>query len=190
MNKFISILLWGLSACIAAAHGSDHTAQEASDGTLAVSSFECAEHPGFKRHCSPVFACIGNEGEYFQGRARGRGDIGLVRGRTGSGAHCSGFWQRDAASGEGQSKLNCSDGMRAEVRWDVRDSTSGYFVGTGKDSQNRAVLFWVGQSYIDRIRRENLDPQKFCMSYLEHERFDWGHSTKAAISRSDMPKMD
>lgn len=169
MKRLIFTVVWGLCVGISTAFASDHLNPIGAEDHAEMAAFDCPVGHDENAHCTPVFACIGSEGDFFQGRARGRGDIGLVRGRTGSGSHCSGFWQRDEVLGTGQSKLNCSDGMRAEVRWDPRKKETGYFVGTGQDSLDRPVLFWVGHFYLNRIQRENQTLAQFCMSFFDEE---------------------
>lgn len=127
----------------------------------------CEAEPGKSSSCTPILACIGGEGEFFQGQARGWGQLGILRGKTGSGAHCSGFWQRGNALGVGQAKINCSNGTRAEVFWNARHRETGFFVGSGEDSENRSVLAWTGHEVLSRIAKEGVALDVFCASHAQ-----------------------
>ncbi|CUH79971.1 hypothetical protein TRM7557_02672 [Tritonibacter multivorans] len=142
----------------------DGAVTQAESTAVSTTAMHCATQPGRPHSCTPIFACIGEKGEFFQGQARGWGELGLLRGRTGSGAHCSGFWQRDGEVGVGKAKINCSNGTRAEVNWNARHREAGYFVGSGSDSENRKVLAWTGRDIIARISAEGLGFDVFCSS--------------------------
>lgn len=144
------------------AHDGDET--QAEHNSVSSTAMHCATQPGRPHSCTPVFACIGEKGEYFQGQARGWGELGLLRGRTASGAHCSGFWKRDGEVGFGTAKINCSNGTRAEVMWNARHREAGYFVGSGSDSKDRKVLAWTGRDILARISAEGVGFDVFCSS--------------------------
>ena len=126
-------------------------------GALNIGGKACLAAPGTHQHCSHVFACMGEEGEYFWGQARGWGEIGLLRGKT-SVAHCSGFWQRGDLVGMGKARINCSDGIFAEVVWnkvlkqDLPPSSSPSFQGTGRDSLGRGVVAWTGAAALAQLK--------------------------------------
>lgn len=152
------LLLTGL------AWANDIVGTQDENAAVSTTTMHCDTQPGHANSCTPIFACIGENGEYFQGQARGWGELGLLRGRTASGAHCSGFWQRDGEVGFGTAKINCSNGTRTEVMWNARYREAGYFVGSGSDNKDRKVLAWTGHDILARISAIGVGMHVFCSS--------------------------
>lgn len=132
-------------------------------GVVKNGAKSCVAAPGTHQHCAHVFACMGQEGEYFWGQARGWGEIGLLRGKT-SVAHCSGFWQRGDQAGMGKARINCSDGIFANVFWnkvieqDQSPSSTPSFQGSGGDSLGRVVVAWTGSEALSQMSRAKGPP--------------------------------
>jgi len=107
--------------------------------------------------CTPVVACIGVEGTWFNGRAFfGRGE-GVLDGQISTGAHCKGRWVEQNLFGLGQADLECDDGMTITLLYTVLDSYTGTAIGHGRTNRGELVEAWSGQNVLAFIQNE--DPE-------------------------------
>lgn len=116
------------------------------------------------QHCMRVLACIGDDGLYFDGQARGDA-VGLILGRTSDGVSCSGHWSNvhgTDSRGEGRARLKCGDGSRFHLVYDSRDRQAGTHIGVGKDSNGRMIRAWTGDDVLHFLSDENDRPSLKC----------------------------
>ncbi|MEM7642658.1 MAG: hypothetical protein AAF366_09025 [Pseudomonadota bacterium] len=88
-----------------------------------------------------MLACIGDDGLWFDGEARGWGR-GTVAGMISDGTRCEGVWAYEAQGNTARSQLICDDGVEINVLYTQQGTGTG--IGSGLDSKGRAVLAWSG----------------------------------------------
>lgn len=106
--------------------------------------------------CSRIFACIGSEGDWFEGRAIGRG-TGVFDGTISDGVICSGSWTNSNALGLGQADMTCSDGRRASVYYYLQDGYTGTGIGRGVTNTGQAIQSWTGENVLEFFRSQSPD---------------------------------
>ena len=106
----------------------------------------CENVPYSKENCVRVLACVGLEGDWFDGRARGW-DVdsvaGTLHGPVGRTA-CDGTWDSRGPGGAGVSSLTCDGGMSLDVVYTSQDQVTGTVIGAGRASDGRDVRVWSG----------------------------------------------
>ncbi|MEM7488705.1 MAG: hypothetical protein AAF390_06225 [Pseudomonadota bacterium] len=103
----------------------------------------CENIPFDRANCVRVLACIGEDGLWFDGEARGW-DTGTVAGRISDGTTCEGTWDLDGPGGAGQARLACEGGLEIGVIYTQQHNETGTVMGSGVDSLNRPVRVWSG----------------------------------------------
>ncbi|MEM8849064.1 MAG: hypothetical protein AAGE03_03415 [Pseudomonadota bacterium] len=93
--------------------------------------------------CSRVLACIGDDGLWFDGQARGWGS-GTVSGRISDGTLCEGTWAYETRGSTARSNLVCEDGVEIGVLYTQQDPATGTGIGSGLDSRGREIMAWSG----------------------------------------------
>ena len=108
----------------------------------------CSDRPGHPNFCVRVLACLGEDGTYFDGTARGwnRGDS---FGTLSTGETCTGWWSADGPLGFGIAGLACDGGLTADVLYTRQDNATGTVIGTGTDSLGRQITVWSGQNVLE-----------------------------------------
>jgi len=101
--------------------------------------------------CVRILACIGSEGNWFNGRAFGRGS-GTLAGRTAFGAQCVGRWRSRNAMGLGQADVQCDDGMEVTVLYYLQDDYTGTAIGNGRTNRGEFVRAWSGLNVLEYLR--------------------------------------
>jgi hypothetical protein len=113
----------------------------------------CENHPYEQSNCVRVLACIGSDGLYFDGQARGW-DQGTVTGHTSTGTACAGHWQSDGFMGSGTSQMKCADESTVNVLYYTQDNETGTVTGRGMDSYARSIIVWTGENVLDYLTPE------------------------------------
>ncbi|MQY42077.1 hypothetical protein GG681_05455 [Epibacterium sp. SM1969] len=111
--------------------------------------------------CVRVLACIGDEGVYFDGQARGEG-VGIILGRTNTGLQCSGHWGAHEQLGAGRARLKCGDGSQFHLNFASRDGDTGTTISSGKDSQGRMIRAWSGANVLHFLDQGDNMPNLKC----------------------------
>lgn len=104
-----------------------------------------------QNNCVRILACIGQQGNWFNGRAYGRGK-GALLGVTSDGAQCTGVWTSRNAVGLGQAMVQCDDGMRVTVLYTYQDEYTGTAIGRGVSNRGEIVRAWSGLNVLDYLR--------------------------------------
>ena len=112
----------------------------------------CQNHPFSQKNCVRVLACIGEAGEWFDGRARGW-DQGRVSGMLSDGTACLGTWSADGPLGTGVGQIACENGLQADVIYYNQDNETGTAIGRGLDSEGRPVRIWSGENVLQFLTR-------------------------------------
>lgn len=102
-------------------------------------------------NCNRIVACIGSEGEWFNGRAFGRGE-GTFSGATSGGVPCAGNWMSRNAIGVGQADVFCDDGRTGRVYFTYQDSYTGTALGQGAMTSGQGVRMWSGNNVLAYLR--------------------------------------
>jgi len=122
----------------------------------------CDLHPYHdQRNCVRALACIGDEGLWMDGQARGW-DEGSITGYTSQGVSCVGFWNSRGAFGTGFAKVECADGLTLDVIYTVQDNETGTVIGTGRDSLDRPVKAWSGLHVLEFLKAGKEKPELPC----------------------------
>lgn len=124
----------------------------------------CGPSKVIGKTCMRVLACIGEEGVFFDGQARGDG-VGIILGHTSEGVQCSGHWSSIDGTdirGEGRARLKCADGTRFHLIYDGRDQRDGTQIGVGKDSNGRMIRAWTGENVLHFLEDKNHNPTLRC----------------------------
>ncbi|MEM8823500.1 MAG: hypothetical protein AAGF30_07820 [Pseudomonadota bacterium] len=103
----------------------------------------CDNIPYDQANCVRVLACVGEDGLWFDGEARGW-ESGTVFGRISNGTTCEGTWDYDGPFGAGQSRLTCSDGVEIGALYTSQDGETGTVIGSGIDTLERPITLWSG----------------------------------------------
>lgn len=120
---------------------------------FAETGLPCAVTPD-ETSCSKIFACLGDQGRWFQGRAIGRG-TGVFDGKTDDGIACTGQWTNSNAAGVGQADMTCSDGMTGVVYYYLQDGYTGTGIGRGTTSTGDAIESWTGEHVLEFFKRRS-----------------------------------
>lgn len=102
--------------------------------------------------CSRNFACIGDKGRWYEGRAIGRG-TGILDGRLSDGAKCSGTWTNSNAMGAGQADFACDDGTTGTVFYYLQDGVTGTAIGKGATNKGDHIDAWSGEHVLEFLRK-------------------------------------
>ncbi len=117
----------------------------------------CENVPGSQRSCSRVLACIGDEGRWLDGRARGW-DAGTLTGVMDDGTTCTGDWWVVGERAAG-AEMTCSDGSAGSVRYIAQDPATGTGIAAGAMADGRAIRAWTGLNVLDYLREEAGGPE-------------------------------
>lgn len=104
--------------------------------------------------CSRIFACLGDQGRWFQGRAIGRGH-GAFDGTTDDGVACHGVWTNQNDQGAGQADLTCDDGLTGTVTYTLQDGYTGTGIGSGTTNTGEIIDAWTGEHVLEFFRRNS-----------------------------------
>jgi hypothetical protein len=107
-------------------------------------------------NCARVVACIGVDGNWFNGRAFGRGE-GVLEGRLSTGASCKGHWVERNLLGLGQADVECDDGMTTTVLYTYQDTYTGTAIGHGRSNRGELVEAWSGRNVLTYFQNQNPD---------------------------------
>ena len=108
--------------------------------------------------CSRIFACLGDQGRWFQGRAFGRG-TGVFEGTADDGIACHGTWTNSNALGLGQADMICDDAMTGAVYYTLQDDYTGTGIGRGTTSTGDTIQSWTGEHVIEFFKRASPSAQ-------------------------------
>ena len=133
----------------------------APDGSLLDGFPDCSAMPYDQANCVRILACLGDDGVWFDGQARGW-DQGTLTGLTSDGAACAGTWDSGQPSEPGRSNFECSDGTVGSVTYTTRDGETGTVIGSGSDNKGRSLRVWTGLFVLDFLRGENQRPELPC----------------------------
>ena len=125
----------------------------------------CEHMPDTGQNCVRVLACIGDQGLFFYGQARGE-DVGIVLGRMSSGLQCSGRWGARKFSRRGYAKLKCEDGSRFNLNFFDRDPRTGTTITDGKDSEGRMIRAWSGANVLHFLGGTTQMPSLKCGDFM------------------------
>lgn len=133
-------------------------------GPLSAQPAACKNIPGSQDNCVRVLACIGDQGLYFDGQARGW-DAGPVTGEISNGVGCNGTWTADGPLDAGMGKMVCDDGLEIGVIYYTQDNETGTAIGRGSDSIGQPVEVWSGQNVLEYLTPDgSVSARLPCMS--------------------------
>ena len=99
--------------------------------------------------CARVLACVGQDGLWLDGQARGW-NTGTLAVQRSDGVVCAGKWAADQGPfGTGTARMECSDGTTARAIYYSQDSLTGTAIGRGVDSVGRTIRAWSGQNVLE-----------------------------------------
>lgn len=104
-----------------------------------------------ENNCVRVLACVGDEGLWLDGQARGW-NSGTILGVISDGTPCAGTWTADGPLGFGLAEATCEDGVTIEAVYTSRDDETGTAIGTGRDSLGRQIRAWSGLYVLEFLR--------------------------------------
>ncbi len=109
---------------------------------------------GGPHNCVENFACIGEQGRWFEGRAIGW-NSGTLIGRTNDGVNCNGNWWVEP-SGIGRADMMCEDGTTARVVSEYQDYNTGTTIGVGTTGDGEKVRSFSGRNVIDFLNNDGV----------------------------------
>ena len=99
-------------------------------------------------NCARLLACVGQDGLWLDGQARGW-NTGTLAAQRSDGVVCAGTWAADQGPfGTGTARMECADGTTARAIYYSQDSLTGTAIGRGVDSTGRAIRAWSGQNVL------------------------------------------
>ncbi|PRY92736.1 hypothetical protein BCF33_1590 [Hasllibacter halocynthiae] len=125
----------------------------------------CEADAGAGDPCSRVLACIGTEGEWFDGRALGWNE-GTLEGALGSGAACTGRWAY-VSGGAAAAEILCEDGMEGTVSYFAQDGPTGTGLGYGATSDGRRIEAWTGENVLGFLAGKDGVPRLPCAPAID-----------------------
>ena len=131
----------------------------------ALAEGACRPVEGSTKSCSRVLACIGTEGEWFDGRATGWNE-GTLDGTLGSGVACTGRWAY-VAGGTAAAELLCEDGLEGTVSYFAQDGATGTGLGYGATTDGRRIEAWTGENVLGFLSGEDGVPRLPCAPAVE-----------------------
>ena len=120
--------------------------------------------------CVRVFACLGDDGRWFGGRAIGSGS-GTIEGTANDGVACTGTWAYSTESDYfGTASFACDDGLEGDVVYHATDPATGTAFGEGTATDGTRIRVWSGEYVLDYLRQESDTPRARlpCMSEDEY----------------------
>lgn len=109
---------------------------------VAAGDHNSCDHAHSDNDCTPVYACIGEQGEWFKGQALGQ-TKGSLTGILASGANCLGKW---SSHGAGKFDLTCTNGTYMQVYYTTSDPVTKTTIGQGISMDGRFVQGWSGKN--------------------------------------------
>lgn len=107
---------------------------------------ECTTVQG-ETFCARVLACIGGDGLWFDGQARGW-NSGELFGERSDGVACTGTWAYGGIFNTAQVRMQCGDGLTARLIYTAQDSLTGTGIAHGYDSSGRWIRAWSGENVL------------------------------------------
>jgi len=107
----------------------------------------CHNIPYSTGNCVRVLACVGDQGLWLDGKARGW-DQGTVTALRNDNVVCQGTWDSNGPLGTGRSQIACQDGTSANVIYYNQDNLTGTVSGQGLDSKDRRIQVWTGENVL------------------------------------------
>lgn len=98
--------------------------------------------------CTKFVGCFGDDGLYFYGHARGRGQ-GQLRAKRNDGVICEGHWVARNSFGAGQADFECTNGEKGRVLYTLQDDYTGTAIGSGKTENKIPLQMWSGKHLIE-----------------------------------------
>ena len=83
----------------------------------------CEELPQNPNNCARVLACLGQDGLYFDGQARGWNE-GTIAGQLSTGAVCAGTYEYGGLFGTAKANFECSNGVTGWVIYYAQDEVT------------------------------------------------------------------
>ena len=117
----------------------------------------CESRPYEAESCSRFLACVGEDGLWLDGQARGW-NTGTLTATASDGTTCTGTWWvvGDRAPG---AVVQCSDGSAGRVRYLAQDSVTGTGIAAGAMSDGRTIRAWTGANVLAFLREESGGPE-------------------------------
>lgn len=113
-----------------------------------------------ENNCARVLACIGKDGLWLDGQARGW-NTGTVAAQRNDGTVCAGVWAADSGPfGSGTARFECNDGSVGRVIYFTQDDQSGTAIARGMDSKGRHIRAWTGQNVLEFLGDGNVEAAK------------------------------
>ncbi|MBW4706883.1 hypothetical protein KX928_03685 [Roseobacter sp. YSTF-M11] len=110
-----------------------------------AAGFGCQSDVGASEVCVPFVGCVGEQGDFFTGRALGRSE-GTLAVETDSGTFCSGEWVPRNFIGVGQANFSCDDGRIGIAYFTYQDPRTGTATGHGLLSDGSKLRVWTGNN--------------------------------------------
>ena len=128
---------------------------------------ECLRAPGKPSNCTPLVACIPEEGVFLTGRAFGWSE-GSLAGVTNAGYACTGYWTADGPFGAGKVELSCENGQTGIVLFTYQDAPTGTTTGFGKMSNGHGIQGWSGHNIQQFLINESgdIDAKLLCSGFV------------------------
>lgn len=108
-------------------------------------------------NCARVLACVGEDGLWLDGQARGW-NLGTLAAQRSDGAVCAGTWAADDGPlGSGTARFECSDGSAGPVIYFSQDPDTGTAIARGMDSRGRFIRAWSGKNVLQFLGAGNVE---------------------------------
>lgn len=99
-------------------------------------------------NCARFLACVGQDGLWLDGQARGW-EFGTLAAQRSDGAVCTGFWAAGVGPlGSGTARFECNDGSTGQVVYFSQDPGTGTTIARGMDDHGRIISAWSGKNVL------------------------------------------
>lgn len=115
---------------------------------------------GDANNCVRFLACVGTEGLWMDGQARGWNE-GTLIGQRNDGVACAGSWTAgNGPMGSGTAGYECTDGSKGQVIYFAQDSLTGTVIARGMDDMGRHLKAWSGENVLKFLGDGDVDAAK------------------------------
>jgi len=111
-------------------------------------------------NCVRFLACVGQDGLWLDGQARGW-EIGTMAAQRSDGVFCEGNWAaRVGPLGSGTARFLCSDGSAGQVIYFSQDPLTGTTIARGMDNLGRIIRAWSGENVLQFLGDGDVEAAK------------------------------
>ncbi|MEM6308521.1 MAG: hypothetical protein AAF754_00615 [Pseudomonadota bacterium] len=159
IRSVLPVALSGLFASLAIAENLHVPGLSPDNSDSGLNLPPCILNSGSQDSCARTLACIGSNGLWFDGQARGW-NSGTLVGIRSDGVPCAGTWAYGSLIGSASAKFECKDGLSARAIYYAQDDETGTGIARGIDSKGRFIRAWTGKNVLQFFGQSDVERAK------------------------------